>query len=150
MRGIPDARRVSVSSPSNRSFADLYETKLASVHGTYYVLAGLWPVIHLRSFAAVTGPKPEGWLVKAMGLLITAIGLTLLTGARTKERATTTMLGSTAALALGGVSLRYAAQRRISPVYFLDAGVHLVLASAWAAVLLIGRWRSGPLSPRTK
>ena len=108
---------------------------LASLHGAYYVVSGLWPVLHLRSLAAVSGPKPEGGL-KAVGLLLTSIGVTLLTGARTRERNTTAVLGARAALALGGVSSRHAAKGRISPVYSLDSCVHLGLTSAWSAILL--------------
>jgi hypothetical protein len=113
---------------------------LAALHGGYYVLTGLWPVFHLRSFEAVTGPKPEGWLVKGTGLLIASIGTALLTASRTRERATSSVLALTAALSLGGVSFRYAAQRRISPVYFLDAALHLGLVTAWAIRVLEHRY----------
>lgn len=141
---------VAVHRPSERTrMNDRRRDKMAFLHGGYYVVAGLWPVIHLRSFAAVTGPKPEGWLVKATGLLITSIGVALLTASRTRERITSGVLGLTAALSLGGVSLRYAAQRRISPIFYLDAGLHLALAAAWAALLLPRALRRGRGEDRT-
>lgn len=46
--------------------------------GTYYVVTGLWPLIHLTSFEAVTGPKTDDWLVHMVGLLAASIGLALL------------------------------------------------------------------------
>jgi hypothetical protein len=30
-------------------------------------VTGVWPIPHLQSFEAVTGPKKERWLVKTMG-----------------------------------------------------------------------------------
>ena len=47
--------------------------------GAFYLATGLWPILHLRSFEAVTGPKLEGWLIKTAGTLITAIDYTLCT-----------------------------------------------------------------------
>ena len=49
-----------------------------SFQGIYYVATGLWPILNMRSFEMVTGPKRDKWLVKTVGALITAIGSTLL------------------------------------------------------------------------
>lgn len=38
--------------------------------GIYYVASGLWPLLHMRSFEAVTGPKRDKWLVNTVGALI--------------------------------------------------------------------------------
>ncbi|HZI04200.1 MAG TPA: hypothetical protein VEZ71_09275, partial [Archangium sp.] len=51
---------------------------LAVTQGIFYIATGLWPIVHLRSFEAVTGPKLEGWLVKTVGALIAVVGGTLL------------------------------------------------------------------------
>ena len=50
---------------------------VAAAQSAYYLIIGLWPLVHLRSFAAVTGPKPEGYLVKAVGACLVNVGLTL-------------------------------------------------------------------------
>ncbi len=47
----------------------------ASLQGIYYVATGLWPILNMRSFEMVTGPKRDKWLVKTVGALITAIGI---------------------------------------------------------------------------
>src|ERR671917_123242 len=52
---------------------------LAIGQGVFYVATGLWPIVSLRTFEAVTGPKADGWLVKTAGVLITAIGAGLTT-----------------------------------------------------------------------
>ena len=47
---------------------------LCVTQGIFYVATGVWPIVHLRSFEAVTGPKLEGWLVKTVGALIAVVG----------------------------------------------------------------------------
>ncbi|WP_437900316.1 hypothetical protein [Sorangium sp. So ce124] len=55
---------------------------LAGALGLFYVLAGIWPLVNLRTFEAITGPKSERWLVKTTGLLIAVIGTTLVISAQ--------------------------------------------------------------------
>ncbi|MDX2152697.1 MAG: hypothetical protein SFV54_18290 [Bryobacteraceae bacterium] len=54
---------------------------LAGLQGTVYVLTGLWPLVHMPSFLAVTGPKTDLWLVNTVGWVVTVIGAVLLTSA---------------------------------------------------------------------
>ena len=51
---------------------------VAAGQGVYYLVTGIWPLVHMGSFQRVTGPKVDGWLVQTAGVLITAIGATLL------------------------------------------------------------------------
>ena len=55
---------------------------LVRVQGAYYVGSGLWPVLHMRSFEALTGPKTDRWLVRSYGVLTAAIGVVLLASGR--------------------------------------------------------------------
>jgi len=111
--------------------ASLLRRDPAEIQGAYYVATGVWPVVHLRSFEWATGPKLEGWLVKAVGGLIAAIGTTLFCAAR-RDRITpelrTLAVGS--ALWLLGVEVYYAARRRISPVHLGDAVIEAALITA--------------------
>ncbi len=97
---------------------------------------GLWPTVSLKSFAWVTGPKPEGWLVKAVGLLLITIGAAMVGGARNEELKSVPILGMGTGAALGGVSFYYSAKKRISPVYLIDSALHLGFVAAWGLVLL--------------
>src|SRR3954466_12104594 len=40
-----------------------FRPRLAIAQGVFDVLTGAWPLLHMRSFTAVTGPKREHWLV---------------------------------------------------------------------------------------
>lgn len=101
-----------------------------ATQGAFYVVSGLWPVVHHKSFEAVTGPKKEPWLVQTTGALIAAIGVALLVGARERGRTVKT-LGIASALVLGGADLFFGLRRRISPVYLGDAVAEAALIATW-------------------
>jgi hypothetical protein len=111
--------------------------RLAIGQGAFFIVSGLWPIVHLRSFEAVTGPKLEGWLVKTVGALIAVAGAALaVAGRRGQPGLETAVLGAGTAAALGAIDVWYAGRRRrIHPIYLADAAVELGLASAWAAAL---------------
>jgi hypothetical protein len=56
------------------------------VQGLYFLITGVWPIVHIDSFLAVTGPKTDHlntelgdhWLVITVGALIAAIAASLL------------------------------------------------------------------------
>jgi ABC-type branched-subunit amino acid transport system permease subunit len=106
--------------------------------GAYYALTGFWPIVHLPSFEAVTGPKVDDWLVHTVGLLAGAIGITLGIAALRGEARTLTAvsLAVGSALAFAGIDLYYGVGGRIPPIYLADA----VVEFGW--LLLLGLTRS--------
>ncbi len=111
------------------------ETRLAQLQGVAYVITGIWPIIHRRSFEAVTGPKTDYWLVRVVGALITVIGGVLLLGSRrAKLSPELAFLAAGSALSLAVVDIVAVAVRRISPVYLLDAVGELALVAAWFGI----------------
>lgn len=111
------------------------ETRLAQLQGVAYTITGIWPIIHRRSFEAVTGPKTDYWLVRVVGALITVIGGVLLLGSRrSKLSPELAFLAAGSALSLAVVDIVAVAVRRISPVYLLDAVGELALVAAWFGI----------------
>lgn len=109
----------------------------ALIQGAYYLAAGLWPLVHLRSFERVLGPKEDDWLVKTVGALAAVMGTTLIVGARERGgRAATAALGLGGAVAFGAVDVWYALRGRISRVYLLDAVAEAAFAAAWTRALV--------------
>jgi hypothetical protein len=99
-----------------------------SFQGIYYIATGLWPILNMRSFEMVTGPKRDKWLVKTVGALITAIGSTLLfSAAREPESETARNLGISTALALIGIDSIYSIRGTISKIYLMDAAVEAAI-----------------------
>lgn len=108
------------------------------VQGAYYVLTGLWPLVHMRSFLAVTGPKRDLWLANMVGVLAAAVGAALLVSAAGAQPGpTVVVLAMGAGAAFGGIEVVYAARRAIRSVYLADAAVQVVLIGAWVAYLVI-------------
>jgi hypothetical protein len=106
-----------------------WRTRALTLQSVYYLVTGLWPVIHFPSFEAVTGPKTDDWLVHTVGVLAAAIGLSLgvaVVRAQTQAEPVTT-LAIASALAFAGIDLVYGLSGRISPIYLADAGVELGL-----------------------
>ena len=100
--------------------------------GAYYAITGVWPLIHMRSFLWVTGPKTDLWLVRTVGVLILVIGATLtLAGIRRHVSPETATLAIGSALALTAVDIVYVAAGRISKIYLLDAAAEVALLLLW-------------------
>jgi hypothetical protein len=86
--------------------------------GLFYLATGAWPLLNMRTFEQVTGPKTDKWLVKTAGVLIMAIGGALtLAGLRRNVRAETRVLAVASAVGLTAIDVVYVSKRRISPVY---------------------------------
>ena len=108
------------------------ERELAAAQGALYVATGVWPLLHMSSFEAVTGPKLERWLVRTVGVLVATIGATLALAARRGAVAPELrLLAGGSAAGLAAIELWYGGRRRISPVYLADAALELALAAGW-------------------
>lgn len=117
---------------------------LAWLQGIFYLITGLWPLVHMPSFLAVTGPKVDLWLVKTVGVLIVVIGAVLLVGARRRTVGPElALLAGGSAAALAGVDLVYALSDRIWDVYLLDALAETALVALWG-IAWLRRPRSSP------
>lgn len=105
---------------------------IAIAQGWYFLASGLWPVFHLRSFIAVTGPKTDYWLVQAFGVLVAAVGAVFLVrGLQARIDATTRQFGLATSLALAAIDVWFVSAGAISAIYLADAAVELLLAVAW-------------------
>ena len=101
--------------------------------GVYYLGTGVAPFISRRAFEAVTGPKKEWWLVKTVGVLVTAVGAGV-AAAAARERVTPeiTTIAVGCAGGLAAIDIVYVARGRISPAYLADAAVQIALLAAHA------------------
>ncbi|WP_201299898.1 hypothetical protein [Streptomyces mexicanus] len=105
---------------------------VAVLHGVFNLLGGLWPLMHLRSFEWVFGPKTDVWLQKTTGGLLVSAGLTQLAAAPDpRGRAPARRIGLGPALTLLAVDLVYVPRRRIRPTYLLDAAMQTGWITAW-------------------
>lgn len=112
-------------------------TDILTAQGIYYLFTGIWPVVHIRSFLAVTGPKTDLWLVRTVGLLIAVAGAAMMqAGISDEPTLAMLILAAGSAAALAAVDIIYVALGTISKIYLLDAALEIALLLAWAAALL--------------
>jgi energy-converting hydrogenase Eha subunit E len=107
---------------------------LAWIQGGWFVITGMWPIVSLRSFERVTGPKTDAWLVRTVGVLVIAIGVSLIAGASSGALSMAPVLGVASAAGLGVIDVWYASRRVIAPVYLADALVEATFVMAWVVV----------------
>jgi hypothetical protein len=116
-------------------------SRLAVAHGLFNMAAGLWPLLHYRSFEAVSGPKADDWLVKCVGGLIVGAGYAQMSGRNSPEGLTAARrIGVGTAGTFAAVDLIYGGSGRISRVYLLDAVVEAMWLRAWAKDLMVERY----------
>src|SRR5918995_2797595 len=108
---------------------DQWRWRLLAFQSGYYGVTGVWPILHLPSFEAITGPKIDDWLVHMVGLLAAVIGV-VLGSATLRDRVRSpevVLLAVTSAAAFAAIDLWYSLNGRISPIYLADAGLQICL-----------------------
>ena len=106
-----------------------------AVMGVFYLGTGLWPLLHYRSFIAVTGPKVDVWLVKTVGLLVTCSGIVFLMPwlRGVDVPLEVVVLACMNAGMLAAMDVYYSLRGTIRKVYLADAAVEL----GFVAVLVL-------------
>lgn len=105
---------------------------LSLIQGIYFVATGVWPLVSLRTFMMVTGPKVDFWLVKTVGVLVGVIGGVLLVAcARNRPVPEVALLAVGSSAGLTAIDVWYVARRVIAPIYLMDAAAEVVLIAAW-------------------
>ena len=123
-----------MAQPSRRSLI-----VLAAIQGAFYVATGVWGLVDLASFQAVTGPKNDLWLVRTVAVLVLVVGSVLLVAAaRLRVTFEMVLLAMGCALGLTVIDVAYVTAGAIGPVYLLDAAAEVALALAWG----VAAWRA--------
>ncbi|CAM5697345.1 MULTISPECIES: hypothetical protein [Streptomyces] len=109
---------------------------VARAQGLFHLVGGGWPLLHLRSFEWVFGPKTDVWLQRATAGLLATTGWSLLrTGPAPESLGQARRAGVGSAVTLLAVDLVYVPLGRIRPTYLLDAAMQAGWLAAW--------WRCG-------
>lgn len=97
------------------------------LQGGYYLVGGLWPLVHFRSFEAASGPKPDRFVTEVASALYVAIGTALVAGGH-RPPPHLRALALLAAAASAGLDLRH--RPALRPVYVAEAAVEGLLIAA--------------------
>jgi hypothetical protein len=110
--------------------------KVLFVMSSYYLVTGIWPIVDINSFMAVTGPKTDIWLVKMVGLLTVSISIQMFADLR--GGVANFRLPITAAISYLIIDCYYALNDTISDIYLADG----LLQAAFLIVLIFGLIRN--------
>lgn len=105
-----------------------YLKYLFLVQGLYYVLTGFWALVDIDSFMAVTGPKTDTWLVKALAFLFCAIGLVLLLARQEHAMLIPSVLATSTAIFMTCIDFYFYMKGTIAGVYLADGVLQMIFA----------------------
>ncbi len=114
--------------------------RVARAQGALNILGGLWPLLSLRSFEKIFGPKTDEWLLYVVSGLLISAGSAQVRAAHSPEtlRIART-LGVGTAFTLLAIDLRYVPTGRLRPTYLLDAAAEAAWLLAWSRTKLSPR-----------
>ena len=113
---------------------------VALVQGICFFVTGLWPLLSMKTFLMVTGPKTDLWLVKTVGMVLAVIGAVLILAQVNAEiNSPVIVLAVGSALSLILIEFIYVAKRVIPAIYLGDALVEIVLIAWWGLSILFRR-----------
>lgn len=95
--------------------------RVRRIQGWYYLVGGIWPLLHWKTFTAVAGPKPDRFQTEVTSGLFAAIGYALL---RHEDEA----LSFSSALACLVMDRKFS--KEIRPVFQADALLNAVFVAA--------------------
>lgn len=104
----------------------------------YYLLTGLWPILHMPSFLYVTGPKTDLWLVETVGGMLAVSGSALILSQASGGPVTVEIqaLAIGDAAVLGFIDFYYVSKACIPKIYLLDGVIELFLILSWLGLTL--------------
>ena len=112
--------------------------QVALVQGIYFLVTGIWPILSMKTFLLITGPKTDLWLVKTVGLILAVIGAVVLYAQLTGTiNMPVILLAMGSAIGLALVEIIYVTKRVISPIYLADAVIEFIFVAWWALDLWI-------------
>jgi hypothetical protein len=115
---------------------------MARVHGAINVVSGLWPLLHMRNFEWLFGPKVDRWLVtRSRGL--TSVGYAQWRDGTDEDWPHARRIGVASSRRCSLLDLVNVPRGRIHATYLIDARVEATLLGGWLVTAEPVTQRSG-------
>jgi hypothetical protein len=105
---------------------------LGEAQGWFNIVGGAWPLVSMRTFEAVFGPKADRWLEYTVAGLLVTNGVCQVMAVRRGDTETARRLGGGTAFTLLAVDLVFVPAGRIRWTYLLDAVLEVGWLALWA------------------
>lgn len=103
----------------------------------YYTITAVWPLVHMESFMAVSGPKTDVWLVRTVAILLLAISFCFITQLIVKGNEwPVVILAVSCCVGLIFIDCYYSLNGTISKIYLADAVAEFLLLLLWGIVIM--------------
>jgi len=103
----------------------------------YYLFTGLWPLLHMLSFSAESGPKANEWLLKTEIMLIVCIIAAFMIDLYTRRYTTSIVfLAISSSIGFLYIDLWHTLFHGMTGIYLIDSATHLVLMTVWSIWLV--------------
>lgn len=110
---------------------------LLRFEGIFYLLTGLWPLLHFSSFLSVMGFKTDIWMVVTVGALLTLNGLLFLMESLSPFISKAVLAAAVAVpVILLWIDLFYVFSGVISPAYIVDAVIENLFLVSWVVIFI--------------
>jgi hypothetical protein len=114
----------------------LYIT-LIIAHGLYILVTALWPLLDIKSFMEVTGPKNDIWLVKTVGVLLIPIVICLFSALFLETHPVPVILvGISCSAGLAVIDFYYTSNKTIRGIYAWDGVLEIIFLTGWVYLLI--------------
>ncbi|WP_207495126.1 hypothetical protein [Aridibaculum aurantiacum] len=111
---------------------------LLAIQGIYCLVTAVWPLIHLKSFLTVTGPKTDIWLLETVSVLILAIAVLLLLHLLYLSPVVpVAVMAIVMSAGLLFIDVYYPSVSRIADVYLADAIMQALFLLLWLYILVV-------------
>lgn len=116
----------------------LWSRLIILAQSSYYFITAVWPMVSIKTFMMVTGPKTDIWLVDTVAVLILGISIALAVSLAAQEVSLDAyVLSAAAAIGLMVIDIRYTQNGTISPLYLLDAAPEFLFALSACVSLML-------------
>jgi hypothetical protein len=106
------------------------------IQGLYILATAVWPLVSIKTFMEVTGPKTDIWLVKTVAVLLIPIAACFLFNTFTRRPHVSVMVvGLTVSAGLSIIDFYYTYTDTIKWVYAVDGCIELIFLVAWIYLL---------------
>ncbi len=112
-------------------------TSLLFIQGIYTLITAIWPLIDIKSFMAVTGPKADIWLVKTVAVVLLPIAAFYLINIyRPGQILHLVLIGVINSIGLAIIDFYYSGKNIISRIYAVDGALQVLFALCWIYIAL--------------
>ncbi len=105
---------------------------LGEAQGWFNLIGGAWPLLSLRTFEAIFGPKTDRWLEYTVAGLLVTNGACQVIAARRSDATTARSLGGGTAVTLFAIDVIFVSTGRIRWTYLVDAAFEAGWLGLWA------------------